>query len=183
MSDDNDDFDLFQQEMGEAVRHQHDKADPFKKKHKPFPLPPNPDVTGDEVEDKLADLNIETPDELIYMRPGVQHRLFQDLRRGYIEPEDSLDLHGLRVVEARQELAGFMAHAHHHRMRVVRIIHGKGYGSEGQQPILKQKVNQWLRQIDDVLAFCSAPRFDGGTGAAYVLLALKKVPNHHNKRR
>ncbi|MHB8428784.1 MAG: Smr/MutS family protein, partial [Acidiferrobacterales bacterium] len=35
---------------------------------------------------------------------------------------------------------------------------------------LKGKVNSWLRQKDEVLAFCSAPRQDGGTGAVYVLL-------------
>ncbi|MET0035007.1 MAG: Smr/MutS family protein [Candidatus Thiodiazotropha lotti] len=40
----------------------------------------------------------------------------------------------------------------------------------GRQPILKHKLNIWLRQRDDVLAFTSAPRRDGGTGAAYVLL-------------
>jgi DNA-nicking Smr family endonuclease len=28
----------------------------------------------------------------------------------------------------------------------------------------------WLRQRDDVLAFCSARPVDGGTGAIYVLL-------------
>ena len=35
---------------------------------------------------------------------------------------------------------------------------------------LKGKVNHWLMQRDEVLAFCSAPRTDGGTGAVYVLL-------------
>ncbi|OOZ36260.1 Smr/MutS family protein [Solemya velesiana gill symbiont] len=187
-TDDNqpdDDFDLFQKEMGKAVPHQHDKADPFKKRLKPLPLPPNPAVTGDEVEEGFADLAIETAEELDFMRPGVQHRLYQNLRRGYLEPDDTLDLHGLRVVEARHELAGFLAHALRHSMRVVRIIHGKGIGSEGQQPILKQKVNQWLRQREEVLAFCSAPRFDGGTGAAYVLLSRKQggAPHHGRKRR
>ncbi|MES9958075.1 MAG: Smr/MutS family protein [Sedimenticola sp.] len=183
-TDDNhpeDDADLFLKEMGEAMPIDHDKAAPFKKKHRPFPLPPNPAVTGDEVEEGFADLAIETGDELEFMRPGVQHRLYQDLRRGYLEPDDTLDLHGLRVVEARHELAGFLAHAQRHGMRVVRIIHGKGFGSEGQQPILKQKVNQWLRQRDEVLAFCSAPRFDGGTGAAYVLLSRKQAGNPHQR--
>ncbi|MEW8015335.1 MAG: Smr/MutS family protein [Candidatus Sedimenticola endophacoides] len=182
MSEDNDDFDLFRKQMDGARRQRHDKADPFRRRRRPLPLPPRPEVTGDQEGDGLADLNIETPDELLFQRPGVQHRPFQELRRGYLAPDDTLELHGLRVTEARRELAAFIRHAHRRRMRVVRIIHGKGIGSQERQPILKQKVNQWLRQIDDVLAFCSAPRFDGGTGAAYVLLALKRVPNHHNKR-
>ena len=36
--------------------------------------------------------------------------------------------------------------------------------------MLKQKVNYWLRLRDEVLAFCSATRRDGGSGAVYVLL-------------
>ncbi|PLX59856.1 Smr/MutS family protein [Sedimenticola selenatireducens] len=163
----------FQQEVEGAVRHEHDKATPYKPRLKPLPLPPNPKATGDGLSDEFADLNIETGEELEFIRPGIQNRLFQDLQRGRIPPEDMLDLHGLRVVEARRALAGFLAHAIRHRLRVVQIIHGKGYRSEDRQPILKQKINQWLRQRDEVLAFCSAPRFDGGTGAAYVLLSRK----------
>lgn len=164
---------LFQQEMEGAVRHEHDKASPYRPRLKPLPLPPNPRVTGDGRSDEFADLNIETGEELEFVRPGIQNRLFQELRRGKIPPEAMLDLHGLRVVEARQALAEFLAHALRYRLRVVQIIHGKGYRSEDRQPVLKQKINQWLRQREEVLAFCSAPHFDGGTGAAYVLLSRK----------
>jgi DNA-nicking Smr family endonuclease len=52
----------------------------------------------------------------------------------------------------------------------VRIIHGKGHGSHQRKPVLKGKVDHWLRQRRDVLAFCSARQADGGTGAVYVLL-------------
>jgi len=57
-----------------------------------------------------------------------------------------------------------------HRVRCARIIHGKGIRSSSAQPVLKQKVNYWLRLHDEVLAFCSATRGDGGTGAVYCLL-------------
>jgi DNA-nicking Smr family endonuclease len=36
--------------------------------------------------------------------------------------------------------------------------------------VLKGKVDRWLRQRDDIIAFCSARPVDGGTGAVYVLL-------------
>jgi len=36
--------------------------------------------------------------------------------------------------------------------------------------VLKRKVNYWLRLHEEVLAFCSATRRDGGTGAVYLLL-------------
>jgi DNA-nicking Smr family endonuclease len=53
-------------------------------------------------------------------------------------------------------------------------VHGKGNGSWQKQPVLKNKLNQWLRQRDEVLAFCSARPCDGGTGAIYVLLKKRK---------
>ena len=81
-----------------------------------------------------------------------------------------LDLHGLTARHAHKTLEMFLRDCHRRRIRCVHIIHGKGYGSEDRQPVLKQKLNLWLRQRHDVLAFCSATRRDGGTGAAYVLL-------------
>ena len=52
----------------------------------------------------------------------------------------------------------------------MRIIHGKGNRSDDRGPVLKVKVNNWLRQHDRVQAFHSARPVDGGTGAVYVLL-------------
>lgn len=169
-----DELQLFRDEMAEAARHQHDKAEPFRRRLRPFPLSPNPAATGCDEQEQLVDLQIETGDELLFVRPGVQQRLMHDLRRGHLPPQEVLDLHGLRVAEARDLLQQFLAYAKHHRLRVVQIIHGKGFGSNSRQPVLKQKVNQWLRQPDQVLAFCSAPAFDGGTGAVYVLLSRKQ---------
>jgi DNA-nicking Smr family endonuclease len=144
-------------------------AAPFHRKRRPVPL----DLpTGDEDKDELQDMAIETGDFLEFRRPGIQNRLYQDLRRGVIEAEGNIDLHGLRVREARSALARFLNHSLATGRRCVRIIHGKGCGS-GAQPVLKQKVNQWLRQKDEVLAFVTTPRWDGGTGAVYVLLSGK----------
>ena len=144
-------------------------ATPYRRKRRPVPLEL---PVGDEDEDELQDMVIETGEFLEFRRPGIQNRLFQDLRRGVIEAEGSLDLHGLRVREARSALARFLGHSLATGRRCVRIIHGKGRGS-GVQPVLKQKVNQWLRQKEAVLAFVTAPRWDGGTGAVYVLLSGK----------
>ena len=53
---------------------------------------------------------------------------------------------------------------------MVVIVHGKGSHHSGPLPILKNSVNQQLRLLDTVLAFCSARQEDGGSGAVYVLL-------------
>ncbi len=79
-------------------------------------------------------------------------------------------MHGATVVQAREVVNTFLKNARDQDKRVVRIIHGKGNSSEGKLPVLKGKVNSWLRQKGEVLAFCSARPNDGGTGAVYVLL-------------
>jgi DNA-nicking Smr family endonuclease len=113
---------------------------------------------------------LERGDELLFSRPDVQKATFRKLRRGQFTIEDELDLHGLTVEMARTVLSDFLVDCHMQSLRCVQIIHGKGIGSEQKQPIIKNKVNNWLRQRDDVMAFCSAQQRDGGTGAIYLLL-------------
>jgi DNA-nicking Smr family endonuclease len=155
------------------------RSEPFRRRLPPRPL--NLPVGDEEKEqDFYSEQEIETGEVLDFFRPGVQQRLMHDLRRGYLEIGAELDLHGLTVPFAREELNRFLAACHARRIRVARIIHGKGYRSQGRQPILKQKLNLWLRQREDVLAFTSAPQYDGGTGAAYVLL---RNPNKERRRK
>lgn len=165
---------LFQEAIRDVAPMQHDKAAPFHKPRRPKPLPPEPhQATAEEF---LVDMHIETQEELLYVQSGVQKKVIRDLQRGHIKPAGSLDLHGLRVKQARPVVARYLKQASQRHLRCVRIIHGKGHKLDGSQPVLKQKINQWLRQIPYVLAFCSAPPFDGGTGATYVLLSRKNHP-------
>ena len=134
--DTDDEPDLFRSAMDGTLQHRHDRVEPYRKKLRPFPLPP--EKTGDPGNEapELVDLNIETGEILEFVRPGIQKRLFQELRRGHLPPQESLDLHGLRVSEARLELTRFLAFARHHQLRVIHIVHGKGFGSATQQPVL-----------------------------------------------
>lgn len=112
----------------------------------------------------------ETGEELAFLRPGLQQRVLRRLRRGHYRIATELDLHGMTVATAHNALTRFLHHCRRHDRRCVRIIHGKGRGSSNRGPILKGKVDRWLRQRAEVLAFCSARPVDGGTGAVYVLL-------------
>ena len=105
--------------------------------------------------------DIETGEELIFVCTGIQQRVWRKLRRGEFAQEAELDLHGKTKVEARQAIIEFLHYCRQNNLRCVRIIHGKGHGSIGKQPILKQYVNHWLRQRDDILAFCSARQRPG----------------------
>lgn len=113
---------------------------------------------------------LETGEELLFAREGVQKRVLRKLRRGHYPPQQELDLHGMTVPVAHHALRVFLTECRHHRYRCVRIIHGKGNRSSNRGPVLKGKVDRWLRQWDEVIAFTSARPVDGGTGAVYVLL-------------
>ena len=109
-------------------------------------------------------------DALSYRSDGIQDSVFRRLQRGTYRVAAELDLHGMRWDEAKVAMVRFLAAARDADARCVRIIHGKGLRSKGDGPVLKQRLDGWLRQRSEVLAYCSARREDGGTGAVYVLL-------------
>ena len=92
------------------------------------------------------------------------------LRRGKWSIQRQLDLHGLRSDDARDALAAFLRESCKQGVRCVRVVHGKGLGSPGKAPVLKNKVHGWLAQRSEVLAFVQARPLDGGAGALVVLL-------------
>ncbi|MDQ1363088.1 MAG: hypothetical protein QG652_948 [Pseudomonadota bacterium] len=123
------------------------------------------------ITDRLSDEFIPPCDNLLeFMRPGVQRTLFRQLRTGRLPAEAHLDLHGMTRDAARLRLQQFLQQAQQHRLKVVCIVHGKGYHSEDGRPVLKAMVNKWLQDLSEVLAFCSAQPADGGSGAVYALL-------------
>lgn len=113
---------------------------------------------------------VETGDDLFHRREGVQLAVMRKLRRGHYRCQAEIDLHGMVVSVARHCLAVFLRDALDRNYRCIRVVHGKGLRSGNRGPVLKTKVAGWLRQRDEVLAYCSARENDGGTGAVYVLL-------------
>ena len=111
-----------------------------------------------------------TDDGLSFHRPGVGPDVVSRLRRGHWSIQAELDLHGQRRDEARDRLAAFMREAALRGWRCLRVVHGKGNGSPGREPVLKAKVQRWLGQSDEVLAFTKASGPMGGAGALIVLL-------------
>jgi DNA-nicking Smr family endonuclease len=92
------------------------------------------------------------------------------LRRGQWTIQSQLDLHGLRRDEAREQLATFVRDTLRRGERCVRVVHGKGHGSPGREPVLKSRVQRWLAQCAQVIAFTQATAPQGGAGARVVLL-------------
>ncbi|EGV30452.1 Smr protein/MutS2 [Thiorhodococcus drewsii AZ1] len=171
-------LELFLGEMQDVSRLTLETAEPYRQKPPPRPRPREPALPDEDGVAGLSESEIETPEYLLFARPGIQRRLLADLQRGAIEVGLEVDMHGLQSEHARQLLGEFLAECRHRRVRCARIIHGKGHRSSGRQPVLKGKINYWLRLYDQVLAFCSTPQRDGGTGAVYVLL---RNPDKGNK--
>ncbi len=173
------DYALFRAEVEDAIPLDNEIEEPFRERPKPIPRPRIEEAPTEDPQ-LLAESEVETHDYLMFVRPGLQKRVLLSLQRGQIEPSLELDLHGLTASYAGGLLQAFLADCAARHVRCAKIIHGKGRGSAQRQPVLKCKVNYWLRLRPDVLAFCSAPRFDGGTGAVYVLL---RNPEKAKRRR
>jgi DNA-nicking Smr family endonuclease len=167
------DIRLFHQAVGPVRPLVHGRHHPDRPGPPPVPaqrLLDEERVLRELLSDGLDTADLETGEELLYVRDGLPYALLRRLRRGQFSVCTELDLHGMTVDEARTALGAFLTDARRASRRCVRVIHGKGNRSPLGQPVLKQKVNRWLRQRDEVLAFCSARPVDGGTGAVYVLL-------------
>ncbi|MCX7627385.1 MAG: Smr/MutS family protein [Methylophilaceae bacterium] len=113
---------------------------------------------------------VESGEELLYLRAGHSPDILTKLRRGHWVIQEEIDLHGLLAEEARTQVADFLTRCKKRGIRCVRIIHGKGLRSKNREPVLKHKLKNWLIQRDDVIAYAQARPADGGGGAVIVLL-------------
>ncbi|MGI9265692.1 MAG: Smr/MutS family protein [Gammaproteobacteria bacterium] len=171
MSDD--DFDLFRRTIGKVRRLDNDKIDHPTPRPKPiakFRRQDEDSVMVESMHGETDPAEMETGDELLFKRSNVSPSLLKKLRRGRLSIEAEIDLHGLNSTEAHDALAEFLLEALSLGSHCVRVIHGKGLRSGPGGPVIKKQVGRWLRRRNEVIAFCSAQPFHGGTGALYVLL-------------
>ncbi|MQA38802.1 Smr/MutS family protein [Rugamonas aquatica] len=124
-----------------------------------------------------VDHYLEDDPSLNYAAPGVGPDVVKKMRKGHWPVQDELDLHGLRRDDARDAIGDFLRKSAMRNHRCVCVIHGRGFGSKGQEPVLRSMVHSWLVQKEEVVAFCQARSSEGGEGALIVLLraALKPV--------
>lgn len=146
----------------------------FKLKPKPIPLQfirDEQQALADSLSDHYIPAHeIETGEELLYLRDGHSPDILRKLRRGHWVIQAKIDLHGLVSDEARLYVSTFISDCKKRGIRCVRIVHGKGLGSRNREPILKHKLRGWLMQKDEVIAYAEAKKQDGGSGAVIVLL-------------
>lgn len=174
------DDDAFANEMGDvkplrqnrAVLHKKVESTPGQQVRRTLAVSQKPST------DPLVSIEVpqlKSDDVLEYRASGVQHGVFKKLRMGRYEIEARLDLHRMTVDEARREVFQFLRECFYYELRTVIILHGKGERNADKIAQLKSHLAIWLPQVEEVMAFHSAQRQHGGTGAVYVM--LKKGDN------
>lgn len=177
------DQDLFRQTIGKVRAVNSDKILLTKEnKPKPYPKSLAIDVYSHLDHTAITDITkVGLEDTISFIAPGIQHNVLKKLRRGFFGLDAEIDLHGLTSSAAKTQLLLFLNAGVTSGFRCVHIVHGKGYRSSDNHPVLKNNLNLWLRQHKDVQAFCSASIKDGGTGAVFVLLRLSDKYSPHEK--
>lgn len=111
--------------------------------------------------------------------PGINDnpQVVRKLRRGKYAVQAYCDLHGLTALQAQEVCHEFMEDSLSEGRRCIAFIHGRGLSSR-REPVLKRVVTEFLvkgRFRRWVLAYSSAPAWDGGPGVTYVLLRKRPV--------
>ena len=182
------DFDLFLSSMEDVKPINHDTVTPISNSHSA--------TLAQQEKRKAAQINLVNDENylqsehveildplaiLSFKKDGVQSAVFKNLRLAKYQVDATLDLHGQLLKNARNTLFSFIADCHQRNIRVVLIRHGIGIKNKAKPGILKSYVNKWLQELPQVLAFHTALRHHGGSGATYVLLKKSEEKKHENR--
>lgn len=127
----------------------------------------------------------DTPEYIEGTGYHVHPEIAKRLHRGDFSIQGYLDLHGLVVKEAQEVFDQFMKWATTYGKTGLLITHGRGLSSPSE-PVLKKKVEEWLTLgpwRKWVIAYSSARKCDGGTGATYVLLRKRPISKRQKIRK
>jgi DNA-nicking Smr family endonuclease len=113
----------------------------------------------------------------------MDKRAFDRMRRGKLQPEARIDLHGMTMARAHPALINFIHHAYARQFRLVLVITGKGKRRQEPAPmperhgVLRHNVPHWLTMAPMrlmVLEVVQAHQRHGGDGAYYVYLRRQR---------
>jgi DNA-nicking Smr family endonuclease len=117
---------------------------------------------------------------------GVNGATQDKLRRGLLEPDARIDLHGMTQGAAHRTLFTWLAAAHSRGYRLALVVTGKGNPKNGENApwmmsahgVLKQMVPRWLKEpeLAALIASVQAAHVKhGGDGALYVYLRKRRA--------
>ncbi|WP_394693290.1 Smr/MutS family protein [Hyphobacterium sp.] len=112
--------------------------------------------------------------------PPADRSAERRLRRGRVEIDARIDLHGMTQTAARTSLGHFLHAARSRGFRAVLVITGKGKaGARNREPgeeapgVIRRRFPEWLAEPELrhlVSGYASAHRRHGGEGAFYVMI-------------
>jgi len=155
------------QEPGNAPPENKPPAKQKKQPPQPGKAPP--------AQDRLSPRPKPAPTALTHGKaPGLDRRSETKMRRGQVDIEARIDLHGMTQDEAHRALSGFLRDGFSAGRRTVLAITGKGAAGEG---VLRNAVPKWLNETANremIRGFSHAAPRHGGAGALYILLKRQK---------
>ncbi len=121
---------------------------------------------------------------------GMDGSTAERLKRGKVEPDATLDLHGMTQAQAHGRLVSFVRRAHEHAYRCILVVTGKGAPRTAREEpatfimpersnagVLRVMVPRWLEEDalrSLVVGVQGAHQRHGGAGAIYVYLRRKR---------
>lgn len=130
---------------------------------------------------KKQNVGLEKPSN-IFVNHDLDKKKQTLLKKGRIQPEKTLDLHGLNSKQAEKKVVDFLQKSYIHGARLVLIITGKGKGAgkkatpyyeDSDTGILKKALIPWIENSimwPKILKIMLAHPKHGGGGAFYVYL-------------
>lgn len=152
---------------------------------KTLPVLPKPKQAKAIIEKKPKAYHLELAPKVIKKQePSIRHleaaSNHKRVRRGKMQIDDTLDLHGYNQIAAQQRLEGFIIKSYWENLRCVLVITGKGDISnksgdimKAPKGILRERLRDWLNSanIRPMIAGISQANLKhGGSGAFYILL-------------
>lgn len=110
------------------------------------------------------------PSRIAPVTPPANRGGEKRVRRGRLDIDASLDLHGHTLASGRKALGAFLNAAYAHGARTVIVVTGVGRMGEG---VLRRSLPDWLAEPDLralISGYAPAHRTHGGAGAYYVFL-------------
>jgi len=109
--------------------------------------------------------------------PGLDASAKRRMRRGKMDIDATIDLHGMTKNKAYQALVKFIETAFQLGNQNILVITGKGLKNDGSVGVLRKSVPDWLNQpaiAPWIKGFSYAAPKHGGVGAIYVMLRRRK---------
>ncbi len=125
----------------------------------------------------------QTPEYVQGPDDTSENELVSRLHNGAFAIQAYCELHGLDSLMALERCEAFTRRAIMEGKRCVAFIHGRGLSSKSA-PVLKELVRNWLKRgafRRYVMAFSSAPIWDGGAGVTYVLFRSRPMKRKRPK--